>query len=262
MADDDKYEGYEGQGREYTSSIFNEGNIGDPSDFDEPTTGRKFADTEDEPYFSDMDEYFESQGTEDYKNKVFSSEYDAAQNYAREMGARREYGLEGDKMFDYASRLADTAAGKRKTAGQIEAERQLKILSGAQRGFGAAQSRGSFEAADLLRTASGAAQASETEGESAIADASRQAQLEAGSQLEQLLIQGQQRAEDRAFAMQQLAFQQEQASGSLWSNVLGGILGAVGGVIGFAASGGNPLVAAAGAKIGGSGGSAFGSYVG
>ena len=168
--------------------------------------------------------------------------------------------LKTNRIFNYASRLADTAAGKRKTAGQIEAERQLKILSGAQRGFGAAQSRGSFEAADLLRAASGAAQASETEGESAIADASRQAQLEAGSQLEQLLIQGQQRAEDRAFAMQQLAFQQEQASGSLWSNVLGGILGAVGGVVGFAAGG--PAGAAAGASIGGSGGSAFGSYVG
>lgn len=261
MADDDKYQGYEGQGREYTSSIFDEENIGNPSDFDAPTTSRKFADTEDEPYFSDMNEYFESQGTEDYRDKVFSSEYDAAQNYAREMGARRKYGLEGDKMFDYASRLADTAAGKRKTAGQIEAERQLKILSGAQRGFGAAQSRGSFEAADLLRAASGAAQASETEGESAIADASRQARLEAGAQLEQLLIQGQQRAEDRAFAMQQLAFQQEQASGSLWSNVLGGILGAVGGTIGFFAGGG-PAGAAAGATIGSGGGKALGSYIG
>ena len=261
MADDDKYQGYEGQGREYNSSIFDEENIGAPSDFDEPTTSRKFADTEDEPYFSDMDEYFESQGTEDYKDKVFSSEYDAAQNYAREMGARREYGLEGDKMFNDASRISYADFGIPQAAGQIEAERQLKILSGAQRGFGAAQSRGSFEAADLLRTASGAAQASETEGESAIADASRQAQLEAGSQLEQLLIQGQQRAEDRAFAMQQLAFQQEQASGSLWSNVLGGILGAVGGTIGFFAGGG-PAGAAAGATIGTSGGKAFGSYIG
>lgn len=261
MADDDKYEGYEGQGREYTSSIFNEGNIGDPSDFDAPTYSRKFAEAEDEPYFSDMDDYFESQGTDHSEHKVHSSMSRAAKNYAKEQGARRAYGLEGDKMFDYASRLADTAAGKRKTAGQIEAERQLKILSGAQRGFGAAQSRGSFEAADLLRAAGGAAQASETEGESAIADASRQAQLEAGSQLEQLLIQGQQRAEDRAFAMQQLAFQQEQASGSLWSNVLGGILGAVGGTIGFFAGGG-PAGAAAGAAIGTSGGKAFGSYVG
>ena len=114
----------------------------------------------------------------------------------------------------------------------------------------------------MLRAASGAAQASETEGESAIADASRQARLEAGAQLEQLLIQGQQRAEDRAFAMQQLAFQQEQASGSLWSNVLGGILGAVGGTIGFVASGFNPAGATAGATIGSVGGKAFGSYIG
>mgnify|MGYP003140773717 CR=1 FL=1 len=88
----------------------------------------------------------------------------------------------------------------------------------------------------------------------------RQARLEAGAQLEQLLIQGQQRAEDRAFAMQQLAFQQEQASGSLWSNVLGGILGAVGGTIGFFAGG--PAGAAAGATIGSGGGKAFGSYIG
>lgn len=176
------------------------------------------------------------------------------------MGRRREFGLEGDKIFGYASRLADIAEGKRKTAGQLEVERQLKILSGAQRGVGAAQARGSFDAADLLRAASGAAQASEVSGESAIADAARQARLEAGAQLEQLLIQGQQRAEDRAFAMQQLAFQQEQASGALFSNILGGILGAIGGVVGFAAGG--PAGAAAGATIGSSGGSALGSYIG
>lgn len=212
---------------------------------------------------ADRQDFFEQQGIDPDEAKLAENRNQSIQadRYARMMGRRREFGLEGDKIFGYASRLADVAEGQRKTAGQIEAERQLKILSGAQRGFGAAQARGSFEAADLLRAASGAAQASETEGESAIADASRQARLEAGAQLEQLLIQGQQRAEDRAFAMQQLAFQQEQASGSLWSNVLGGILGAVGGTIGFFAGGG-PAGAAAGATIGSGGGKALGSYIG
>ena len=215
-----------------------------------------------EAFEADRQDFFRQQGIDPDEEKFAENRNQASQadRYARMMGRRREFGLEGDKIFVYASRLADIAEGQRKTAGQLEAERQLKILSGAQRGFGAAQARGSFEAADLLRAASGAAQASEVSGESAIADAARQARLEAGAQLEQLLIQGQQRAEDRAFAMQQLAFQQEQAGSSLFSNVLGGILGAVGGVIGFAAGG--PMGAAAGATIGSSGGSALGSYIG
>ena len=219
-------------------------------------------DASQEAFKADRQEFYDQWGTDPDNAEIEGNRDQSvmADRYARMMGRRREYGLEGDRIFNYASGLADVAEGKRKTAGQIEAERQLKVLSGAQRGFGAAQARGSFEAADLLRAASGAAQASETEGESAIADASRQARLEAGSQLEQLLIQGQQRAEDRAFAMQQLAFQQEQASGSSWSNVLGGILGAVGGVIGFVAGG--PAGAVAGASFGGSGGKAAGSYIG
>ena len=271
MADNDEYDRYynhEGD-RSEGESIFGEQYLGEPHDADSGVGTPESGTPERDDWESDLDEFYKSQGIDPEKIRdargdefrAFRGDRVAAGNYAQEMARRREYGLGGDKIFNYASRLADTAEGRRKTAGQIEAERQLKILSGAQRGFGAAQARGSFEAADLLRAASGAAQASETEGESAIADASRQARLEAGSQLEQLLIQGQQRAEDRAFAMQQLAFQQEQASGSLWSNVLGGILGAVGGTIGFFAGGG-PAGAAAGASIGSSGGKAFGSYVG
>jgi hypothetical protein len=270
MADNDEYDRYyshEGD-RSEGESIFGEQYLGEPHDADSGVRTPEFGTPERDNWESDLDEFYRSQGIDPERVRdargdefrAFRDDRIAAANYAQEMARRREYGLEGDKIFGYASRLADVAEGRRKTAGQIEAERQLKILSGAQRGFGAAQARGSFEAADLLRAASGAAQAAETEGESAIADAARQARLEAGAQLEQLLIQGQQRAEDRAFAMQQLAFQQEQASSSLWSNVLGGILGAVGGTIGFFAGG--PAGAAAGATIGTGGGKAFGSYIG
>ena len=62
---------------------------------------------------------------------------------------RSQYGLEGDKLFDYATRLSDVAEGKAKTAGQIKAERALEILAGAQRGM--ARSQGGFDTATALR---------------------------------------------------------------------------------------------------------------
>lgn len=272
MADDnedefDRYYGHEGD-RSQDESIFGDQYLDEPHDASSGVGTPEFGTVERDAWESDLDEFYKTQGIDpkrlrDARGDEFRGYRDdriAAGNYAQEMARRREYGLGGDKIFGYASRLADTAEGRRKTAGQIEAERQLKILSGAQRGFGAAQGRGSFDAADILRAAGGAAQGAETEGESAIADASRQARLEAGAQLEQLLIHGQQRAEDRAFGMEQLRFQQEQASDSLWSNVLSGVLGAIGGVVGFAAGG--PAGAVAGASIGGSGGKAFGTYIG
>ena len=179
---------------------------------------------------------------------------------ARKAAARRASGLTGDRTFEYAQRLKDIAEGRRKTEGQIEAEKELDILTKAQRGR--AMGYGGFNTAELLQKAGRSAQQAELGGESAIAAAAKQASMAADDQLEQLLIAGEQRAEDRAFNMQQLAFQEEQASGALWSNVLGGILGAVGAVVGAAVPGGGVAGAVLGGSIGSSLGSGTGRYLG
>ena len=180
----------------------------------------------------------------------FLSTYESKMREAKRAAARRASGLTGDRIFEYAERLKDIAEGRRKTEGQIEAEKQLAILSQAQRGR--AMGLGGFDTAELLQRAGRSAQQAELGGETAIAQAARQAKMAAKDQLEQLRIAGEQRAEDRAFNMQRLAFQEEQAKGALWSNVLSGVLGAVGTVIGAGIGG------PAGAVVGGSVGSGVG----
>ena len=167
---------------------------------------------------------------------------------------RSQYGLEGDKLFDYATRLSDVAEGKAKTAGQIKAERALEILTGAQRGM--ARSQGGFDTATALRQGARAAQQAEVAGEEQIGAAAELARQQAGASLEQLLIAGEQRAQDKAFAMAQIQQQAEAAEGSMFGNVLGGILGAVGALAG--GSLGGPAGAAAGAQ----GASALGQGLG
>tara|TARA_R110001583_G_scaffold2908_4_gene19917 strand:+ start:5463 stop:6182 length:720 start_codon:yes stop_codon:yes gene_type:complete len=197
---------------------------------------------------------------ENYADWVERSPYAAKKDLeARREAARRASGLSGDRVFDYAERLKDIGEGRRKTEGQIEAEKQLDILAKGQRGR--ALGMGGFDAAELLQRAGRSAQQTELGGESAIGAAAKQARSAARDQLEQLLIAGEQRAEDRAFNMQQLAFQEEQASGSLWSNVLGGILGAVGAVVGAVATGGAGG-AVVGGMIGSSAGKGAGRYLG
>jgi len=166
---------------------------------------------------------------------------------------RERFGLEGDKLFDYASRVADTAAGKRKTEGQVRAERALQILTGAQRGVAA--SKTGFDTAQSLRAGERAAQRSEAEGEAQIGAAAQLAQQQAGASLEQLLIAGEQRAEDKKFAMAQIQMQREAAEGDMWGNVLGGILAVAGTIVGAP---GGPAGMAAGAA----GGQAFGQGAG
>ena len=176
---------------------------------------------------------------------------------AKEAAARREAGLSDDRLFGYAERLKDIAEGRRKTEGQIDAEEKLDILTKAQRGR--AMGYGGFNAAELLQKAGRSAQQAELGGESAIAEAVKQASRAADDELEQLLIASKQRAEDRAFAMQQLTFQEAQAGGALWSNVLSGVLGAVGSVVGAAVGG--PAGAVIGGTIGAGTGKA-GQYLG
>ena len=172
---------------------------------------------------------------------------------------RRDYGLEGDEIYDYAERLYGIGERDVKTEGQVEAEKELAILSKAQRGR--AMGYGGFNAAELLQKAGRSAQQAELGGEAAIDTAARQAAMAARDQLEQLLISGKQRAENKAFAMQQLEFQQGQASGSLWSNVLGGVLGAIGAVVGGVVTM-SPAGAIAGATAGSALGSGGGRYLG
>lgn len=171
----------------------------------------------------------------------------------QEATRRKKYGLEGDKLFDYASRVADTAAGKRKTEGQVRAERALQILTGAQRGVAA--SKTGFDTAQSLRAGERAAQRSEAEGEAQIGAAAELAQQQYGASLEQLLIAGEQRAEDKAFAMAQIQQQAEAAEDAMFGNVLGGILAAVGTIVGAP---GGPAGMAAGAT----GGQALGQGIG
>ena len=171
----------------------------------------------------------------------------------QEATRRKKYGLEGDKLFDYASRVADTAAGKRKTEGQVRAERALQILTGAQRGVAA--SKTGFDTAQSLRAGERAAQRSEAEGEAQIGAAAELAQQQYGASLEQRLIAGEQRAEDKAFAMAQIQQQAEAAEDAMFGNVLGGILAAVGTIVGAP---GGPAGMAAGAQ----GGQAIGQGIG
>ena len=184
-----------------------------------------------------------------------------AREYSQEMARRRKYGLENEKMYEYANRLAEIAEGKRKTAGEIAAEKELALLASGQRGLGRTRGRGSFDVAEALRLGGLAAQGVESEGGALIASAAKQAQGAADAQLEQLLIAGQERAADRALNMEMLKMQQEQASGALWTNVLTGVLGAVGTVVGAVIPGGSAATAAIGGAIGSSAGSA-GRYLG
>jgi hypothetical protein len=190
--------------------------------------------------------YFDPQG----RGKSEEELKEGADRFSR----RQRFGLEGDKLFDYASRLADTAAGKRKTQGQIDAERALQILTGAQRGM-AASSTG-FDVAQSLQQGERAAQRAELEGEAQISAAAKLAQQQAGASLEQLLIAGEQRAADKAMAMAQIQQQVAAAESSMFGDVLSGIFGAVGAIAGGALGG------PAGAAAGGAGGRAFGGAIG
>ena len=219
-------------------------------------------------YGKTSEQYFDEQGfgdgvTQQGADAAYFAMQEAdekAKEAARERIGREKYGLTGDKIYDYATKLSEIAEGQRKTEGQIEAEKQLEILSKAQRGR--AMGLGGFNTAELLQGAGRSAQQAELGGETAIAQAARQARLAADDQLQQLLIAGEQRAQDRAFAMQQLEFQEGQAKGSLWSNVLGGVLGAVGAVVGAVVPGGGAAGALVGSAIGSATGKGAGRYLG
>ena len=179
-------------------------------------------------------------------------------NYNQDLEAqlRKSYGLEGRRLFEYATRLSGVAEGREKTQGQIRSERALEILTGAQRGR--AKSQAGFDTATALRQGSRAAQQSEAVGEEQIGAAAQLAQEQAGASLEQLLIAGEQRSEDKAFAMAQIQQQADAAEDAMFGNVLSGILGAIGGIAG---SFGGPGGAAAGAAAGSALGQGLGRWV-
>jgi len=177
--------------------------------------------------------------------------------HSQEMARRRAYGLENEEMYEYANKLAEIAEGKRKTAGQIEAEKNLAVMASGQRGAGRSRGRGSFDVAEALRLGGMSAQGVESEGGAMIGAAARDAQMGAAANLEQLLISGQERAKDKQLQMERLRYQQEQASGTVWSNILSGVLGAIGAVGGSFI--GQPV---AGGMLGAGAGKGFGKFIG
>ena len=220
-----------------------------------------------EIYGTSSEAYFDQQGFGDGVTQqgadaayfAMQAADERAKEAAKERIGREKYGLTSDKLFGYATRLSDIAEGREKTKGQIEAEKQLAVLAKAQRGR--AMGLGGFDSAELMQRAGRSAQQAELTGETAIEQAAVQARREAESALEQLLIAGEQRAEDRAFAMQQIQFQEEQARGSLFSNVLSGVLGAVGAVVGSMVPGGGAVGAIVGSSVGSSLGGGAGRYL-
>lgn len=182
---------------------------------------------------------------------------------ARERTQREKYGLTGDKIYEEAMRLEAIASGEKKTDAQLDTEKKLRLLAQARRGQAA--SYGGFDAARSLEDTARGVQTLELTGDSMVDDMAIQAQRNAKSSLEKLLIAGEQRAEDKALAMETIAWQQEQANKSMWSNVLSGILGAVGAGVGFFATAGASTavqIAATGlgASVGSSSGDAAGQF--
>mgnify|MGYP003145606001 CR=1 FL=1 len=135
-----------------------------------------------------------------------------------------------ERTYKQAQKLYGITQGE-KTEGQIEAEKQLAILSQAQRGR--AMGVGGFGTAELMQRAGRSAQQAELGGEAAIEAAAVQARQGAGSALEDLLIAGTEQKENQRLAMQQIALQQEQARGALFSNVLSGVLSAISSGVGL-----------------------------
>ena len=186
---------------------------------------------------------------------------DTARHLAAREDARRRrgVGLEDDRLFEHAEELYDISTGKRKSKGQIRAEEALQILTGAQRGV--ARGGTGFGAAARLRGGERGAQRSEVVGGAKIAESAELQRDVSKAQLDELLIQGKQRAENKALQMANLKFQQEQAEGNLFSDILGGIFGAIGGVVGFIGSGFNPAGAIVGAGVGSAVGEGAGDWL-
>ena len=186
---------------------------------------------------------------------------DAARHLRSREDARRRrgVGLEDDRLFEHAEELYDISTGKKKAKGQVRAEEALQILTGAQRGV--ARGGTGFGAAARLRGGERSAQRAEVVGGAKIAEAAEIQRETSKAQLDDLLIQGKQRAENKALQMANLKFQQEQAEGSIFSDILGGIFGAIGGVVGFIGSGFNPAGAIVGAGVGSAVGEGAGDWL-
>ena len=216
-------------------------------------------------------EYYEEQGFGDGVSQqgadaaYFASQEadEHAKAAARERMGREKYNLTGDKIYARAQELEAIASGKQKTQGQLDVEQKLKLLTQGQRGQAA--SYGGFDAARALENAARGAQQTELTGDALIDEMATKARRSAKENLEELLIAGEQQAENKALAMENIAWQREQADKSMWSNVLGGIFAAIGTGVGFMATAGASTavqVAAMGlgAGVGRGGGEAAGSF--
>ena len=215
--------------------------------------------------YDDLDmESADSLSTDDLDVEAFAYGYEAtggstgeeavrlAKEFQRRKDAREKAGLTSERLFEFAEETGRIAAG-----GETEAERRtrrsLEVLAGSQRSM--ARAGTGFGAAQRGRMAERSAQRVETVGAARMAEA-KELQMEAAEQqLEQILIQGEQRYEDRQYQMAMMQAQRDAASGNIFGSILEGVLSAVGAGVGFVASGGNPAVAVLGGMAGKASGS-------
>ena len=186
--------------------------------------------------------------------------------YDRTMAARegvrqrREAGLEDEGIFEIATQLSGVASGEIESADRRRTRESLEAMASGQRGRG--QSGTGLRSAARLRGGETNAQAIGLIGGEKLSEASEIEREAASGQLRDLLIQGRTRAENKELRMQEIAFQRDQANKGFWGDVLSGVLGAIGGAVGFVASGFNPAGAVAGATILGGAGKAAGRTFG
>ena len=198
-------------------------------------------------FYSDLDEY---------RQAAYQRSLEAREG-ARQ---RKEAGLEDPGLFEIATELSGIARGEIESGDRRRTREAIETLAASQRGR--AQSTTGLRSAARLRGGETAAQAVQAIGGAKLSEATEIEREAAQRQLDDLLIQGRLRAENKKLRMQEIAYQREQASKGFWGDVLSGVLGAIGGAVGFVATGFNPAGAVAGATILGGTGKAAGRTFG
>tara|TARA_R110001583_G_scaffold7573_1_gene37422 strand:- start:7216 stop:7854 length:639 start_codon:yes stop_codon:yes gene_type:complete len=173
---------------------------------------------------------------------------------------RKGSGLEDEGLFEVATELYGVSSGEVESADRKRTRESLEAMAAGQRGRG--QSGTGLRSAASLRGGETAAQAVQAIGGAKLSEATELEREASSGQLRDLLIQGRSRAENKQLRMQEIAFQREQANKGFWGDILSGVLGAVGGAVGFVASGFNPAGAVAGFTVGSAGGKAAGRTFG
>lgn len=243
---------------------------------------QSFLDTLDAPETEDIDIESAEEKAEELTERDFEydpeltgmygalvSEEDQRDRYQRETAQRvfdareearkrREYGLEDPGLFEAATELSGIARGEIESSERRRTREAIETLAASQRGR--AQSTTGLRSAARLRGGETAAQAVQAIGGAKLSEATEIEREASQRQLDDLLIQGRLRAENKKLRMEEIAYQREQASKGFWGDVLSGVLGAVGAGIGFLAAGPGGAVAAS--VLGGAIGSGTGKAAG